>query len=223
MARVFAKVVEPGMVVVDVGAFIGYYTVQAGLAVGPTGTVFSLEPDPCNFEALEANVKVNGTAGRTVLVQSAASDREGAVPFYLDRWDSSQSGVGGFREGARRIVVPSVQLDEVLQDAEHVDVVKIDAEGFEMAVLAGMEATVSRMQGRPLTVFVECFPAALRSLGSSPDAMLEWLRGHGFSVGVIDEETESITSVSHGHIGYGNWLCTTGDAVWRAFVPGSQR
>jgi len=218
MAAVFDEVVERGMVVVDVGAYIGYYTIKAGLAVGPTGTVFSFEPDPGNFGALEANVEANGTAPWTVCTRSAAGDREGEVPFFVDRWDPSQSGVGGFRTGTSTIVVPSVRLDQILHGAEHVDVVKIDAEGFEMAVLAGMEATVSRMRDRALTVFVECFPEALRTLGSSPEAMHEWLQAHGFSVGLIDERTKSITPVEADEIGYGNWFCTTSDAVWRALL-----
>lgn len=218
MASVFGKVLKPGMVVVDVGAFIGYYTIKAGLAVGPTGTVFSLEPDPGNFTELEVNVKGNGTAPWTMVLQSAAADRDGELPFFVDRWDPSQSGMGGFRSGTTSVVVPTTRLDTLLREAHHVDVLKIDTEGFEMATLAGLEDTVSRMQGRPMTMFVECFPEALRTLGTSPEAMLDWLRNHGFSVGLVDEGTKSITPLDGRAFDYGNWFCTTSDAIWRAIV-----
>src|SRR5687768_12343624 len=41
--RLFRSLLKPGMTVWDVGANIGYYTVLAAEAVGPTGQVFALE------------------------------------------------------------------------------------------------------------------------------------------------------------------------------------
>src|SRR5215471_2044376 len=49
-----------GQTVVDVGAQVGFYTIRAAWAVGPTGRVFSLEPDPVTFLLLEANIRDNG-------------------------------------------------------------------------------------------------------------------------------------------------------------------
>ena len=50
---------EEGDIVVDVGAHIGLYTIIASKRVGLSGKVFSIEPDPVNFEILGKNIRIN--------------------------------------------------------------------------------------------------------------------------------------------------------------------
>src|SRR5437016_14587639 len=58
-AYLFAKLLRPGMTVVDAGANVGQYTLLAATGVGPTGDVHSFEPVPSVFDVLEANVAHN--------------------------------------------------------------------------------------------------------------------------------------------------------------------
>ena len=51
---------EPGMVVADIGANIGYYTLIAARCVGEGGQVYAFEPVPSNYELLARSIKANG-------------------------------------------------------------------------------------------------------------------------------------------------------------------
>jgi len=76
-----ASTLEKGEVFFDVGANIGFYSLFAAQRVGPTGRVFSFEPDPMTFESLERSARRNGFAWQTC-VNVALSDREGEMPFF---------------------------------------------------------------------------------------------------------------------------------------------
>ena len=43
--RLCEQIIKPGMAVIDVGAHVGYLTLLAARAVGPTGKVYASEPD----------------------------------------------------------------------------------------------------------------------------------------------------------------------------------
>ena len=69
----------PGAVAIDVGANIGYMTLVAAQAVGPTGTVIAVEPHPDNISLLRANVIRNDVADRVRIISAAAWSTNGAV------------------------------------------------------------------------------------------------------------------------------------------------
>ena len=58
--RLFKETVKPGMVVVDIGAHVGYYTLLAAKQVGPDGKVYAFEPEPGNHALLLKNIGMNG-------------------------------------------------------------------------------------------------------------------------------------------------------------------
>lgn len=78
----FRSYLKEGMTVVDIGANLGYFTVIAAGLVGPSGKVFSYEPDPHNFALLEKNVSVNGFKNVTNF-PVALSDRRGTRELFF--------------------------------------------------------------------------------------------------------------------------------------------
>src|SRR5436190_1863495 len=76
-----ASTLETGQVFLDVGANIGFYSLFAAQRVGPSGRVFSFEPDPMTFESLQRSVRRNGFGWASCL-NMAVSDREGEMPFF---------------------------------------------------------------------------------------------------------------------------------------------
>src|SRR5688572_13621160 len=76
--RLFRELIRPGMVVVDVGANIGYFSLLASTLVGPTGRVYAFEPDPVNCALLRKNVRLNRVTNIEV-IESALSDNEDPV------------------------------------------------------------------------------------------------------------------------------------------------
>jgi FkbM family methyltransferase len=134
----FARVIRPGMTVMDVGANFGYYTVLFGAGVGAAGHVIAIEPVPSTMATLRKTIDLNGLTRTTELVAVAAWDRDDAeVHIVIPPGEPKNAAVvAEARDGS--ITVPSVTIDRLTRDLHHLDIVKIDAEGAEVAILAGM-------------------------------------------------------------------------------------
>src|ERR1700722_172759 len=80
--RALQDFVEPGQVVYDVGANIGFFTLLLARLVGPRGRVFAFEPMPENAAALRHIVALNGLDNVTV-VEKAMSSESGTAQLLL--------------------------------------------------------------------------------------------------------------------------------------------
>ena len=96
-----ASTLETGQVFLDIGANIGFYTLFAAQRVGPTGRVFSFEPDPMTFESLRKSVERNGFDWAKC-VNAALSNRAGEIPFYTVSDGSAHSLVPEIEKRANR-------------------------------------------------------------------------------------------------------------------------
>jgi FkbM family methyltransferase len=185
LTTLFKEGLEPGATVLDVGAHLGFMTLQAARAVGPQGHVFAVEPNPETLGLLHHNIAANGFADRVTVLPLALSDSEGEVVFHVaPSGDGSSLYAQDATRGQTR--VRATTADAALADAAPLAAVKIDVEGAELRTLAGMEQTLRRALP-DLRLFAECNPDALRRAGSSPTELLERLEELGFRVRVIDE------------------------------------
>src|SRR4051794_7149650 len=83
MADLFERSVEPGSVVADVGANVGFFTLLAARRVGAEGAVYAFEPDARNVRRLRANLARNGVEGVVTVVPKALSAADGVERFYV--------------------------------------------------------------------------------------------------------------------------------------------
>ncbi|SFK99023.1 FkbM family methyltransferase [Falsiroseomonas stagni] len=145
-----ARVLRPGQVAIDAGANLGFLTVLMADMVGPAGRVEAVEPNAALAGLAGRNLVMNGLADRVRIHQAAAADRGGEVRWLrLDTADpknghllppgSRPAGGGGTVTEAE---VPTLRLDDLAPGA--VDFVKIDVEGAEEAVWAGMQGLLDR-------------------------------------------------------------------------------
>ncbi|HTR48037.1 MAG TPA: FkbM family methyltransferase [Verrucomicrobiae bacterium] len=191
--RLFSSLVKDGMTVVDIGANVGYYTLLAAKLVGPRGTVYAFEPSPANFALLSKNVEANGYRN-VVLVPKAVSENTGVAELHIDRASSGGHSLGGFRGGVDSVAVETISLDDYFRGANQIiDVLKMDAEGAEPSILAGMSGLLA--QNPNLTLLTEFFPRAMRGCGHSPEEFLHALSLCGFQVHPIDEDGEKVGSL----------------------------
>jgi FkbM family methyltransferase len=167
---------RPGDTVVDVGAFVGLYSVAVARRLGPGGRVVAFEPDPDSFALLAQHVRLNGVEGRVELVRAAVGERSGEVPF-LGGGLSESHVLGGSAPAAGR--VPCVTLDEVLE-GRRVDVLKVDVEGYEAQVLSGAHRILADPARRPRALFIELHPYAWPAFGTTADELLGSLRRLGY-------------------------------------------
>lgn len=138
-----------GATVVDVGASWGLFTYHLARRVGRSGQVYSFEPHPDNAPMLH---KLAAARSGVHFLQAAVSDEAGhaelTVPQRHSRQVTAQASLAHEFDGqdvdVTRIEVPTVRLDDELDPALNVDLVKIDVEGHEMAVLRGGAETLRR-------------------------------------------------------------------------------
>ncbi|MEQ8398848.1 FkbM family methyltransferase [Thalassobaculum sp.] len=150
-----------GSVFVDVGSSQGDFALIAARIVGPTGRVHAFEPDPDDVDGIRANVALNGFG--TITVHGLAlSDSDGEATLYrssVSGWHSLVSGLE--KRGETPATVPVARLDSL--DLDRVDMIKIDVEGAEAAVLAGARATLERH--RPI-VLLDTHPSLGADVGA---------------------------------------------------------
>lgn len=145
----FARQVRPGMTVIDVGANYGYYTLLFGSLVGPQGQVFAVEPNPAVVPKLRRSVSLNGLSERTTIVAAAAGARAGDVHLFAPHGEPKNGTIIAgphvvAPESGTVHAVPQVTADAFAAAADRIDLVKIDAEGAEEGVVAGMTALLER-------------------------------------------------------------------------------
>jgi FkbM family methyltransferase len=187
---------KPGDTFIDVGANFGYYTVLASKIVGPTGRVIAFEPDPRSFELLQRNVARNGCTN-VVLEQKALADKPGTLTLHVS--DSNRGAhsliAAGTENVSHTVDVPAVPLDDYLKDKDgRVDLVKIDTEGAEGFILAGMQDTLRKNSAAKLVT--EYIPSKLQDCGYPPDKFFGLLKPHGFRYAEIDEFRGTVLPVA---------------------------
>jgi FkbM family methyltransferase len=196
--RAMQNYLREGMGYVDIGASFGLLTVPAATAVGEKGFVQAWEPDPLSYSILSGNIQLNNLLGnRTVeLLPYAAGDRNGRGMLYNNA-SSRTYGTLGPGDGSEwsGMGVEVRRLDEQLGDRT-ADLLKIDAEGHEPAVLDG--AAKALRSGQVKVMIVEFAPGILQRSGRDAAAWLERLRGKSAGIAEIDESTGGLLEVDNG-------------------------
>lgn len=166
---------QPGNVFVDVGANIGYYPVIAAGRVGSAGAVLAFEPDPDNFRLLQQNLQLNHSGDHVAAFEAGLSDETVLAQLFLSEDNAGDHQV--FASGAGRRSLP-VQLyngsDFLRERLGRIDLVKIDVQGAEYAVMAGLLPLIRELAGVP-RIIIELTPLSLRQAGSSGRALVELL------------------------------------------------
>lgn len=134
---------QPGMVFYDVGANIGFLTLIASRLVGAEGQVVAFEPLPDNAALLERNITLNKVTN-VLIVRRALSSRSGRARMTVP--GGSDAGTRASLDSSADAAGPEVlvsALDEITEmRLRPPDLVKIDVEGAEADVVAGMQQTL---------------------------------------------------------------------------------
>lgn len=186
----------PGMVFLDIGAHVGLYALPAARIVGPSGRVIAFEPHPGNRDLLEENVTHNGLDNVTV-VAAAVSDAPGEMTLQISSFNTGDHRLyRGTRTRGRRVPTRVVSIDDwcVSAGIDRVDMVKIDVQGAEGKVIAGMQATMATNPG--MRIILEYTPWMLREAGEDPVGLLADLARRGYALSIIDEARGALTNAS---------------------------
>lgn len=169
--NLFKQLILKGMNCIDIGAHVGYFTLLMAELVGDSGRILAFEPAAENYNFLVENIKLNNFKNITA-IQKAVSDRTGQAKLYLNRSGSDLHTLyGQGSDCTESIAVNRVSIDEFLRgEMCPVDIMKIDVEGGELAVLSGMTETCSLSDN--LKLFIEFCPHLLKQ--SNTDMVEYW-------------------------------------------------
>jgi FkbM family methyltransferase len=151
---------------VFVGAHLGALLIPLALQSGSRDIV-AFEPNPSTHQLLEINLALNELDDVTIH-RLAVGDRKGSIGFTQNRLNSGNSRVSQTGE----VVVAMTTLDSALYpDSSAVDLLVMDAEGFEVHAIRGATQTLARTR----YFYVEYAPEQLIEQGSSPEQFIERL------------------------------------------------
>ena len=176
----------PGTAFADIGAHVGWYSVQAAARVGPAGRVVAFEPDPGNVDLLLRSANINDFRNLIALPTGLSDRPDQAV---LQRLHGRNAAIFPLTErdglktvGETRVPVLTLDIFSVLFN--RLDVVKVDVEGAELLVFHGGDAVLDRC--RP-TIFMELTPVGLeRFPQSSVPHLGEWVREKRYRIERIE-------------------------------------
>jgi FkbM family methyltransferase len=187
-ARLLGKMCERASLFVDIGAHYGFFTLHAA-SLQPELKIIAAEPAESNFEILNRNIALNHL--RNVQAHNVAiSDGDGEEPFHV--FEASDNCGLHLHPQSRLLRTEMVQtrtIDALLSSAEVGPlVIKIDAEGHELALLAGMKQTLQRFED--VALFVEFNPKMLEAAGHDPSALLQKIDELGLAIFLLDDKNE---------------------------------
>ena len=170
-------------IVLDVGANIGVYTIEAAKAVGAKGRVVAIEASPGHIKTLKKNVALNGFQNVNI-VSSAVGEAEGVATLTLP--DGANRGMFtlGTVAGSISTTVNIRRIDDILKEhgIETVNFIKMDIEGSELGALKGAIETLKRCHP---AILIELNEAALRGCGTSSNEVKSLLSSLNYKGSMI--------------------------------------
>ncbi|MCA1659121.1 MAG: FkbM family methyltransferase [Verrucomicrobiaceae bacterium] len=181
-AQLLHKLIRPGMRIVDVGANVGLYALLMAQLAGPDGSVLAFEPEPNLFAMLVANCTRNA-ADKVAPIARALGRANGDNTFHRSAFNSGDNRLSAASSVHAPVEVQVVRFDD-LGFSSAVDFIKIDVQGHELDVLAGMEQALAA--NPQVRVLFEFCPAAVRRAGGAPDELLRFFTDREFQLYRID-------------------------------------
>ena len=176
VGRALRRLAKPGDTGCDIGANIGAEAIALARAVGPGGRVFCFEPVPRHAAKLRVNLKANGLTNATVH-ELALSSAPGTIVMGVPAGQQGMARVGLEGDTVQKHEVQAVTFDQFCADNQvnNVAVCKIDVEGHETSVIAGMRRALGAGMVRSLV-----FERHVRQ--TQDDEVIGTLASHGYRI-----------------------------------------
>jgi FkbM family methyltransferase len=190
-SELFRSALRTNMVVVDVGANLGYYSLMASKK---SAVVIAFEPEQQNLVYLKQSIDFN-KRNNVVVLDYALGDKTDTETLFIDPYNKGRHSFLP-DDKAEKATVKVTTLDAALLKlgVKKVSLIKIDIEGWEAKALIGMKMILKK--DRPL-LFFEFVPDRITKSGENPMEMLESLIKLGYKLDVIDEDKQRIVPIGN--------------------------
>jgi len=160
--------IKPNFVYFDIGANVSMIAIKIAMHVKDNGSVYAFEPVPETCQRAEATIAINGLTNIS-LFQLALGDSESKISFNFPYGHSGGASALPLhadsvlsKQNCDTINVRCTTLDSFVEERKipHVDLMKIDVEGYEANVLRGAQKIIARDGPSFLYEYNDCAAAA---------------------------------------------------------------
>lgn len=199
--RIFMPNIKQGDIAVDIGAYIGVYSVAMARRVGVLGKVYAFEPDRYNSRRLQWAVRVNEVSGQVEIIERAVTSFDGEVSFSQGMLTASCIKA---KPAGKSSMVACVRLDSFFS-GQKIDILKIDVEGYEEDVIKGCQEMLSDKRRRPRCILIETHKFAWHKTNTTFESLLGRLSMYNCEYVPIDGIDDKVDAW------YGAIICTAKD------------
>jgi FkbM family methyltransferase len=177
--------VKPETSVIDVGANIGFFTLQFAKWITGKAKVIAVEPETLNYARLQRTLARSNLTTVVETVNAAVADTSGEALLELNPLHP-----GDHKLGPQGVPVAVTTIDSLLEARgwPEISLIKIDVQGAEQRVLTGATKTLTRFQP---ALFVEVDDQALKKQGSNANALLKFCVDYGYLIHKLNKNTIS--------------------------------
>lgn len=191
LPRLIIPHVKKSLLVIDVGAHIGTFSIPLSHYLGRQGKIYAFEPNTKNFQLLKKNLLTNQIENVTA-VNKAVSNISGRTKFSIS--DNSQTGkltTSKKPTQSKYITVESIRLDDFFsqKQIQKISLIKIDVEGAEYKVIEGMRKI---LQVSKTKLLIEYCPQHLKDYAIAPEQILNLLERYGFEFYDIGKDRDQL-------------------------------
>lgn len=211
--------------ILDIGANIGYTACVFAAALNPPAKVYAFEPDQASFVTLAEIIRRKKFESSVEMFQTAVGRTDGTLEFWHNDEHSADHRVvtaqfnSSELDRSKVTTVPVTSIDNFVasRGLSAVSFIKIDVQGYELAVCDGMRQTLEKFpQAR---IALEYAPGGMRELGFDPTALLQFFRSAGYQLHILtraeiqlapDDRDVEVAAQKHGYV---DILCSTSAIV----------
>lgn len=179
---------KPGARFLDIGANIGFYSINASRVIGQEGRVYSFEPSMREYIRLINNITINHI-GNIIPYNFALGDSQGELIISVakDHTGLNRLNTNVEFEIENTQLVHCITLDKFFKDEEvQFDLVKLDVEGAEYLVLLGMSSLLAEKRIRKL--IVEITPKYFKQFGYDKETLYQYLAEYSFNPSIMSDD-----------------------------------
>ena len=177
--------------ILDIGANIGYTACVFAKARKPPSRVYAFEPDAASFATLGEIIRRKELGHAVEIFNMAVGSADGSLEFWHNEEHSADHRVvtkefkSSRPAGEKTMTVPVTSVDNFVaaRNVSNLSFIKIDVQGYELAVCEGMRKTLEKFP--QMAIAFEYAPDGMRELGFEPPVLLDFFRLAGYRIHIL--------------------------------------
>jgi len=177
----FSNSIKQGDIVFDLGAHIGYFTLEASKKAKK---IYSFEPNLISFNILKKNIQLNNLKN-VIIENKAVYDKDSSTNFH-------ESGVSSKIDSYGSKIIKTITLDSYTKqnNIKSIDILKVDVEDSECEVIMGARKIIK--ESPTIKIFMEI---TLKD-DEIPSKILDFINEENFSLKILEYQSAKSSNVS---------------------------